>query len=178
MAQQLRICLDLGDHAADIGAFLRRHATMLVELDRVLRDALASSRCASERAIELMEIISIDDWCGDAPGTMIMVATRRKLGNERPSIISSSVTTSYLPGGSNRSTPLIRKGCLKSIVSRRERVVISRDRRFRTGREMRLRPWLIVRAFPANSYRFLAEWGAFARFRAIRRSAPCKLAAS
>jgi hypothetical protein len=24
---------------------------------------------------------------------------------------------------------------------------------------MRLRPWLIVRAFPANSYRFLAEWG-------------------
>jgi len=23
---------------------------------------------------------------------------------------------------------------------------------------MRLRPWLIVRAFPANSYRFLAEW--------------------
>jgi hypothetical protein len=68
---------------------------------------------------------------------------------------------------------LIRKGCLKSIVSRRERVVISRDRHFRTGREMRLRPWLTVRAFPANSYRFLAEWGAFARFRAIRRSAPC-----
>jgi hypothetical protein len=60
-----------------------------------------------------MEIISTEEWCGAAPGTMIMVATRRKLGNERPSIISSSVITSYAPGGSSRSTPPIRKGCLK-----------------------------------------------------------------
>ena len=48
-------------------------------------------RCASDRSIELIEIISISDRCGGAPGTMIMVATRRKHGNERPSIISSSV---------------------------------------------------------------------------------------
>jgi hypothetical protein len=51
-------------------------------------------RCASDRSTELIEIISIEDWRGGAQGTMIMVATRRKLGNDRPSIISSSVTTS------------------------------------------------------------------------------------
>ena len=56
--------------------------------------ALASSRCALDRSTELMEIISIDELRGAAPGTIIMVATRRKHGNERPSIISSSVMTS------------------------------------------------------------------------------------
>ena len=45
--------------------------------------ALASMRCASDRSIELIEIISIAERCGGAPGTMIMVATRRKQGNER-----------------------------------------------------------------------------------------------
>jgi hypothetical protein len=51
-------------------------------------------RCASVRSAALIEIISIAERCGGAPGTIIMVATRRKLGNERPSIISSSVTIS------------------------------------------------------------------------------------
>jgi hypothetical protein len=51
-------------------------------------------RCASDKSIELIEIISIEECRGAAPGTMIMVATRRKHGNERPSIISSSVMTS------------------------------------------------------------------------------------
>jgi hypothetical protein len=35
-----------------------------------------------------MEIISVEAWRGAVEGTMIMVATRRKLANERPSIIS------------------------------------------------------------------------------------------
>ena len=51
-------------------------------------------RCASDRSTELIEIISIAERCGGAPGTMIKVATRRKHGNESPSIISSSVTIS------------------------------------------------------------------------------------
>jgi hypothetical protein len=51
-------------------------------------------RCASDRSTELIEIISIEERCGGAPGTMIMVATRRKQGNESPSIISSLVMTS------------------------------------------------------------------------------------
>ena len=41
-----------------------------------------------------IEIISVEDRCGAAAGTMIMVATRRKHGNDNPSIISSSVTIS------------------------------------------------------------------------------------
>jgi hypothetical protein len=51
-------------------------------------------RCASDKAIELMEIISIDELRGAAAGTMIMVATRRNEANDSPSIISSSVMTS------------------------------------------------------------------------------------
>lgn len=35
VTQQLRIGLDFGDYATDIGGFLRRHAAMFVELDRV-----------------------------------------------------------------------------------------------------------------------------------------------
>ena len=75
--------------------------------------ALASIRCALDRSIELIESISIEDCRGGAPGTMIIVAMRRKLGKESPSIISSSVMTSYPPGGNRRSIPLIRNGCLK-----------------------------------------------------------------
>ena len=69
---------------------------MFVEINRSLIQggALASLRCASDKSTELIEIISIDDVRGPAPGTIIKVATRRKHGNERPSIISSSVTTS------------------------------------------------------------------------------------
>ena len=44
-------------------------------------------RCAFDNSTELIEIISVEDWCGGAPGTMIMVATRRKAGNDRPSIM-------------------------------------------------------------------------------------------
>ena len=40
-------------------------------------------RCASDRSIELIEIISIAERCGGAPGTMIMVATRRKHGKRK-----------------------------------------------------------------------------------------------
>ena len=71
---------------------LRCHAAMLVEFDRRVRQrgTLASMRCASDRSTELIEIISIAERRGGAPGTMIMVAIRRKHGKERPSIISSS----------------------------------------------------------------------------------------
>jgi hypothetical protein len=51
-------------------------------------------RWAFDRSTELIKNISIEEWRGAAPGTMIMVATRRKHGNESPSIISSSVTIS------------------------------------------------------------------------------------
>jgi len=51
-------------------------------------------RCASERSIELMEIISIIELRGASAGTIIMVATRRNTANDNPSIISSSVITS------------------------------------------------------------------------------------
>ena len=67
-------------------------------------------RCASERATELMEIISIVELLGAAAGTMIMVATRRNEANDNPSSISSSVMTSYAPAASSRSTPSIWKG--------------------------------------------------------------------
>jgi hypothetical protein len=40
----------------------------------------------SERSIELIEFISVE--LGAMPRTMIIVATRRKHGNEIPSIIS------------------------------------------------------------------------------------------
>ena len=58
------------------------------------RGELASMRCASARATELMEIISIVTPRCTAAGTMIMVATRRYEANDNPSIISSSVMTS------------------------------------------------------------------------------------
>jgi len=113
-SQQFCVGLDVGEHATDIGGLLRRHAAMLRDRSGFhSSDALASLRCASDRSTGLMEIISTEEWRGAAPWTMIIVATRRKLGNESPSIISSSVITSYAPDGSSRSTPLIRKGCLK-----------------------------------------------------------------
>jgi hypothetical protein len=60
-----------------------------------------------------------------AAGTTTMVAMRRNAANESPSIISSSVMTSYAPVSKKRSTPLIRNGCLKVTFSRRERIVMS-----------------------------------------------------
>ena len=56
-------------------------------------EATASACWASARSTELIEIISVEAWCGGAAGTMIMVATRRNEANDRPSIISSSVMT-------------------------------------------------------------------------------------
>jgi hypothetical protein len=82
-------------------------------------------RRASERAIELIEIISSVEPRGAAAGTMIMVATRRNEVNDNPSIISSSVMTSYAPADSSGSTPSIRKGCLKVMISRRERMAFA-----------------------------------------------------
>src|SRR6185295_13806111 len=49
VAQQFCVGLDLGDHAADIGGLLRRHAAMLVEFDRDLSHAAHSRRCVSRR---------------------------------------------------------------------------------------------------------------------------------
>ena len=69
---------------------------MFVEIDGVdtSRDAFASLCWASDRSIELMEIISIDELRGDSAGTNIIVATRRKAAKDNPSIISSSVIVS------------------------------------------------------------------------------------
>src|SRR5689334_4438464 len=39
------------------------------------RGALASIRWASDRSTELIETISIEEWCGAAPGIRIRVAT-------------------------------------------------------------------------------------------------------
>ena len=79
VTQQFCVGLDVGKHTTDIGGLLRRHAAMSVEIDRNVshEGALASMRCASERSIELIEIISIEECRGAAPGTMIKVATRR-----------------------------------------------------------------------------------------------------
>jgi hypothetical protein len=65
----------------------------------------ASACRASERSTALIEIISIADRCDNSPGTMIIMATSLKLGNECPSIISASVMTSQTPGASCRSMP-------------------------------------------------------------------------
>jgi hypothetical protein len=53
-----------------------------------------------------------------------MVAMGRKDGNDKPSIDSSSVITSYGPAGNSRSTLAIRNGCLNTTVSRRDRVIV------------------------------------------------------
>ena len=93
VAQQFCVGLDVGEHATDIGGLLRRHAAMLVEIDRVFIHQMRSRPYAVHQTDRLMEIISTEEWRGAAPWTMIIVATRRKLGNESPSIISSSVIT-------------------------------------------------------------------------------------
>jgi hypothetical protein len=75
------------------------------------------------RSIELIVTISTELW-GAGAGTIIMVATGRKDGNDKPSIDSSSVITSYEPAGNSRSTLAIRNGCLKITASRRDRVIV------------------------------------------------------
>jgi hypothetical protein len=75
------------------------------------------------RSIELIVTISTELW-GAGAGTIIMVATGRKDGNDKPSIESSSVITSYEPAGNSRSTLAIWNGCLNTTVSRRDRVTV------------------------------------------------------
>ena len=70
--------------------------------------AFASACWASERSTALIEIISIADRCDNSPGTMIIMATRLKLGNESPSIISSSVMTPAVSAGSLRWSLAVR----------------------------------------------------------------------
>ena len=53
--------------------------------------------------------------------------------------------------------PLIRKGCLKWTISRRERVVIQVDRRICAETETHFRPLLTLRAISTNSHRFLEQ---------------------
>jgi len=77
----------------------------------------------SDRSIELIVTISTELRGGGA-GAIIMVATGRKEGNDKPSIVSSSVITSYEPACNSRSILAIRTGCLKTNVSRRDRVII------------------------------------------------------
>lgn len=55
---------------------------------------LASMRCASDKSTGRIETASIATLREPSAGTLIVVATRRNAANERPSIISSSVTTS------------------------------------------------------------------------------------
>src|SRR5438477_374869 len=76
----------------------------------------------SDRSIEL--IVSTKELRGGGAGTIIMVATGRKDENDRPSIDSSSVITSYEPAGNSRSILAIRNGCLKTTVSLRDRVIV------------------------------------------------------
>ena len=63
-------------------------------VDRRPRATLGPEATAHELNGEVRGGVEGAERCGGAPGTIIMVATRRKLGNERPSIISSSVMTS------------------------------------------------------------------------------------
>jgi len=70
-------------YATDIGGLLRRAYAMFVELDRIsVTRRLASMRLRVGQIDRTDRIISIAERCGRAPGTMIMVATRRKHGNE------------------------------------------------------------------------------------------------
>src|SRR5205085_10809451 len=78
----------------------------------------------SNRSIELIVTISTEELRGGGTGTIIIVATGRKDGNDRPSIDSSSVITSYEPAGYSRSILAIRNGCLKTTVSLRDRVIV------------------------------------------------------
>jgi hypothetical protein len=78
----------------------------------------------SDRSIELIVTISTQELRGGDAGTIIMVATGLKDGNDKPSIDSSSVMISYEPAGNSRSTLAIRNVCLKSTVSRRDRVIV------------------------------------------------------
>jgi hypothetical protein len=77
-----------------------------------------------ELAALVLQKITNNHYGGGGAGTIIMVATGRKDGNDRPSIDSSSVTTSYEPAGNSRSTLAIRNGCLNTTVSRRDRVIV------------------------------------------------------
>ncbi|MGY4414159.1 hypothetical protein ACVWW4_005895 [Bradyrhizobium sp. LB7.1] len=98
----------------------RSTGASLTEYDRI------GSR-ASDRSIELMATISTKELRGGGAGTIIMVATGRKDGNDNssiPSINSSSVITSYEPAGNIRSKLVIRNGCSNSTVSRRDRVIV------------------------------------------------------
>ena len=74
-------------------------------------------------SIEPIVTISTELW-GAGAGTIIMVATGRKDGNDKPSIASSLVITSYEPAGNSRSILAIRNGCLKTTVSRSDRVIV------------------------------------------------------
>jgi hypothetical protein len=126
------IALDLGQDTTEVGCFLSGHATVLVEIERFVSHRERSHRFASDRSTDPIDINSIARPV--SAGTSIIVATRRNAANENPSIISSSVMTWQDPAGNTRSTPLIRNGCLKLTVSRRERVVMIASRsRCRSG---------------------------------------------